>query len=304
MQRSLPLILCDLSASGPATPRKALAWSNALRPAFVAALLGLAWATLSVHAAIPEPDLVWYGKVLTTSGGARVRLTTGTLVWQIEPLGGGPSWTISTALTNINDQFSFVLRIPCESPEPGFAATPNIVAFSTPPAGYRRRTVTLNGQPLALSGAADQFAPTSRDRGRTEQIDLTLGAVLLDSDGDGLDDAWELRYFGSLGANPNDDPDGDGVNNLGEFRAGTDPLDARSRFEIVEVNRVGPNFRIRWSSQPNHLYQVRRSATLQTPAADYQIIASGLNATPPLNEFVDTTTAGSAHFFYLIEIQP
>jgi hypothetical protein len=267
-------------------------------------LLGSASATLPIHAGIPEPDLVWYGRVLTTSGGATVRLTTGTLVWQIEPLAGGPPWTVTTQLTNINDQFSFVLRIPCESPEPAFVATPNLVTLTTPATGYRRRTVTLNGQPLALSGVADQFAPSLTDRGRTERIDLTLGTVLGDSDGDGLDDAWEQQFFGGLGANPNDDPDGDGLNNLREFRAGTNPTDAQSLFEILEVNRAGANLRVRWSSQPNHTYRVRRSATLRTAAADYQVIASGITATPPLNEFLDTTTAGGAQFFYIIEVQP
>src|SRR5262245_44681655 len=208
-----------------------------VRPGVVVIWLGSVSALLPVHAGIPEPDLVWYGRVLTTSGGATVRLTTGTLVWQIEPLGGGAPWTVSTPLTNINDQFSFVLRIPCESPEPGFVATPNFVVLTTPATGYRRRTVTLNGQPLALSGVADQFAPPLTDRGRTERIDLTLGTVLVDSDGDGLDDSWEQQFFGGLGANPNDDPDGDGLNNLREFRAGTNPTDAQSRFEILEVNR-------------------------------------------------------------------
>jgi hypothetical protein len=69
-------------------------------------------------AGIPEPDLVWYGKVLASSDGANVRLTTGTLVWRIEPLAGGPAFLVATELTNINSQFSFALRIPCETPEP------------------------------------------------------------------------------------------------------------------------------------------------------------------------------------------
>ena len=42
---------------------------------------------------IPEPDLVWYGKVLTSSGGGPVRITSGTLTWQIEFVAGGTPWT-------------------------------------------------------------------------------------------------------------------------------------------------------------------------------------------------------------------
>jgi hypothetical protein len=44
-----------------------------------------------------------------------------------------------------------------------------------------------------------------------------------DSDGDGLTDGWELTYWGNLNQGPNDDPDSDGLNNLGEYNAGTDP---------------------------------------------------------------------------------
>ncbi|HEX7652656.1 MAG TPA: BNR-4 repeat-containing protein, partial [Verrucomicrobiae bacterium] len=49
-----------------------------------------------------------------------------------------------------------------------------------------------------------------------------------DSDGDGLPDAWELSYFGSLAYGANDDPDRDGYSTLQEYLAGSNPLDANS----------------------------------------------------------------------------
>ena len=46
----------------------------------------------------------------------------------------------------------------------------------------------------------------------------------LDIDADGINDAWEILYFGSITAcNPNADPDGDGLTNLEEYRLGTNP---------------------------------------------------------------------------------
>ena len=44
-----------------------------------------------------------------------------------------------------------------------------------------------------------------------------------DSDNNGLTDAWERQHFGSIGVLPNADPDGDGMSNLQEYLAGTDP---------------------------------------------------------------------------------
>lgn len=46
----------------------------------------------------------------------------------------------------------------------------------------------------------------------------------LSADGDPLPDDWELRHFGSLERTGRGDADGDGVRDVDEWRAGTDPL--------------------------------------------------------------------------------
>jgi hypothetical protein len=50
----------------------------------------------------------------------------------------------------------------------------------------------------------------------------------LDSDGDGLPDLWEYKYFDMLNYSATDDPDADGVNNLTEYQDGTLPSSASS----------------------------------------------------------------------------
>ena len=47
-----------------------------------------------------------------------------------------------------------------------------------------------------------------------------------DADGDGMDDLWEVANFGNLSQPATGDFDSDGLNNVGEFSAGTDPKDA------------------------------------------------------------------------------
>ena len=256
-----------------------------------------------ILAGIPEPDLVWYGKVSTTIDGAPVRLTSGTLSWRIEPLSGGPALVLSTPLTNLNSQFSFALRVPCESPEPGVSASTNVVNLTVPPRAYRRLTVLLDGQPLALVSAPGDITPGLADRGRAERVDLRLGAAPVDSDGDGLADAWELQHFGSLNATAAADPDGDGVDNLHEFRAGTDPLDRASRFEIVEIAPTPGGVALQWTSQASHTYRICRATSLLAPAADYSVVQAGVAATPPFNQFIDTNAGTGATYFYRIEIE-
>ena len=53
-----------------------------------------------------------------------------------------------------------------------------------------------------------------------------------DVDGDGLLDAWEIQYFGSLSQGPAGDFDNDGSSNLAEFEAGSDPADPASQPDI------------------------------------------------------------------------
>jgi len=50
-------------------------------------------------------------------------------------------------------------------------------------------------------------------------------AACVDCDGDGLNDGWEVHYFGSVEAcAPHDDPDGDGLTNIVEQARGSSPI--------------------------------------------------------------------------------
>jgi hypothetical protein len=75
-----------------------------------------------------------------------------------------------------------------------------------------------------------------------EPATLEIDGVLItdqDTDTDGLPDDWERAYFGDLSQAADGDFDGDGVSNLDEFRAGTNPKDPASRLRILSA-KVSP----------------------------------------------------------------
>jgi hypothetical protein len=58
----------------------------------------------------------------------------------------------------------------------------------------------------------------------------------LDTDADGLADAWEIRYFGHLATGPDSDPDGDGETNSAEQAAGSAPNNRASNSSDTDAD--------------------------------------------------------------------
>ena len=74
---------------------------------------------------------------------------------------------------------------------------------------------------------ASSVTPLPPDRYSPVQVrSFNDWKVVGDTDDDTLLDSWELLKFGNLAQGSTDDPDSDGLTNLGEFLAATDPNDA------------------------------------------------------------------------------
>jgi hypothetical protein len=80
-----------------------------------------------------------------------------------------------------------------------------------------------------------------------------------DTDGDGMADAWEMAYFGTLARDGTGDYDGDGISDLKEYLNGTNPVlcNAPSVPKIVvpadgqEVTELSPIFAVENSTDPD-----------------------------------------------------
>jgi subtilase family serine protease len=125
----------------------------------------------------------------------------------------------------------------------------------------------------------------------------------IDSDGDELPDSYEARYAflnATSAADAGLDYDGDGLSNLAEYRAGTDPQDRGSYLKIDSLLRDSRHVvQITWGSTSNRVYSIQRSSAMN-PGSSFTNIAESILSTPPENVFVDiTATNGPAHFYRL-----
>lgn len=89
---------------------------------------------------------------------------------------------------------------------------------------------------------------------------------IVDSDGDGIDDAWEQDHFMDLStAGPGTDFDEDDMDDSDEFLSNTNPKDADSflRVRLLATTPVADTYRLEFYSSPARLYriEVRQSLT-------------------------------------------
>lgn len=86
-----------------------------------------------------------------------------------------------------------------------------------------------------------------------------------DADGDGMDDAWEVRcgLNTTLAGHAMKDEDGDGLSNYAEYIAGTDPKNRTSRLACsARMARTGCE--VSWSGVAGRQYTLERSLDLKT----------------------------------------
>jgi hypothetical protein len=155
----------------------------------------------------------------------------------------------------------------------------------TVPFRMRVRVGNVTYLPLEMTGAAQLLTRP----GAASRVDLTLG---VDSDGDGLPDAWERALIQMLGGNlglgdirPADDSDGDGLSNLDEYLAGTYAFDPEDGFLLAIVPGSADRAVLEFTAIRGRSYTIHASESMD----QWTPVSFNLATDPP-------GTAGRANF--------
>jgi hypothetical protein len=90
------------------------------------------------------------------------------------------------------------------------------------------------------------------------------------------------------------DPDGDGQNNVAEFRAGTNPQSANSSLRVQSIRNVGANnWEVVWSAVPGKKYVIEHTADLKISYSPLP----GTNTASGATAVITNTTGGAAGFY-------
>jgi hypothetical protein len=105
------------------------------------------------------------------------------------------------------------------------------------------------------------------ETGTLEEAELIVdGLPIQDDDADGLDDAWEQRWLGSVNFGPADDPDGDGWSNAAEQLAGRDPSRLEESLTADVSKDPDGRLRLTWPGTAQNDFQVWSRSSPDQPS--------------------------------------
>lgn len=162
------------------------------------------------------------------------------------------------------------------------------VYIAEPAAGLYTITIDYDG---SLSGGSQWYS-------------LLVSGDSADSDADGIPDGWEMQYFGgATNAVATMDADGDGLDNYGEYIAGTVPNDAGSVFKVTSYEGPasgGSPVVINWSTVAGRVYSIGYTPNLKYVGFSNFPDATSLPYTQ--NSYTDSVVHAENCIFYRVEV--
>jgi hypothetical protein len=172
-------------------------------------------------------------------------------------------------------------------------------------------TVTIPSTATSLAAYAVSFSHVSASPNGLASFPnqtvaglVTLAARTNSSYNDGIPDAWRLKYFGTVNnalSQANADADGDGLSNLQEYLAGTDPNNASSTLKTSTYQAAAHSKQdcvIQWPTVAGKTYLIERSASLY--GSQWSPVGTNVGSGSTM-EFHDTN--GGSVRFYRVRVQ-
>ena len=240
---------------------------NALMMAAVAALLaGTAPAAVAV-VSVPKAPVITYGLIRDEYGSPLTAASAATarLVKDADP--EGRLYALSPVEPGVYPGMNYKLSLEIDSKGP---TRVEAVLKGT----AMRVQVLIDGERQRLTPSPVFATPAA---GTAQRLDFSIAD---DEDGDGLPDAWEYWMmelnpkYGEDGQpttlaefDPNADYDGDGMSNIREFMAGTDPFISTDLLMVTNfVKGEGETLSaVSFTSIRGHRYQVLMADSLENP---------------------------------------
>jgi T5SS/PEP-CTERM-associated repeat protein len=162
---------------------------------------------------------------------------------------------------------------------------------------------TLTVDTLVVTNAGAMFIHTGGTLiYRNLQLDPNQSVV-----GDGIPNWWKQQY----GLDPfdpnvaNADPDHDGMSNLQEYLAGTNPTNAASCLKITSVTMTNGNVRVSWSAVGGKSYVLQTNSILGSAFADASPVITVPGTGQVVTNYLDLGNAtGNATRLYRIRLGP
>jgi hypothetical protein len=192
----------------------------------------------------------------------------------------------------------------------GSVAGLSVVAGGATPLRYqwRRNGLNLAGATNAdlvfpsvtPANAGDYSVVLTNVAGSVTSVVATITVSSQDTDGDGIPDAWERAHGLQVGINDaGQDPDHDGMTNLDEFRAGTDPQDPLSVLRVEQITASGGVCVIRFNAMAGQTYSLLGRSALES-GAWARIVDVPARATNHVETVTHTNAGFGPHFYRLV----
>jgi uncharacterized repeat protein (TIGR01451 family) len=241
---------------------------------------------------------------LTLSDSPDPVAVSNTLTYTLTVLNRGPS---HAAALSVSDRLpagvAFVSAVSSNGSCANVAGTVTCNLTNLPSGSRASLTVLVTPQAAGtLTNTATVTVSGASDPRGQNNTATALTVVFSDRDHDGMPDQWEVEN----GLNPDDasdaplDPDGDGMTNLQEYLAGTNPHDGGSLLQITRVLVIGREVHIFFTAVSGKRYRLERM--VNGPAESWvPVLDCAAGATTEL-EVIDLLPAGETTRIYRVRL--